>query len=81
MGTMYAPTSYKSNSALSALFDSLNISVPQPIAKWSYVNNRFRKFLLNIEPTETQHQDVRTKANGILNCLNNNYWNGQLADG
>jgi hypothetical protein len=43
---------------------------------WIYCERRFRRFLANIEPTPNQHEDVETKAAGIIGCLNRQFWAG-----
>jgi hypothetical protein len=48
---------------------------------WLYVQRRFQGFLTNIEPTQSQQEDVFTKASGIITALNNHYWGGPLPDG
>jgi hypothetical protein len=55
-------------------------SIPTP-QQWLYVTRRFQRFLSEIEPTAGQHEDVETKAIGIISCLNREYWEGQLREG
>ena len=48
-------------------------AAPYTPPSWSYCKRRFQRFLVNIEPTPNQHEDVSTKANGIAECLNRKF--------
>lgn len=46
--------------------------------RWLYVESRFQGLLSDLQPTEPQCEDVRTKALEILACLNNHFWKGPV---
>lgn len=64
----------------SSLMDSPTLTTPA-LLQWSHVERRFQRFLTNIEPTALQHEDVWTKVNGVVACLNRHYWLGLLSAG
>ncbi len=69
----FAPTA---NTILTGLSGGVE-SAREP-SGWVYVPNRFQCFLSNIEPTNNQHEDIFTKARGIIGCLSRHYWGGPL---
>jgi hypothetical protein len=70
-------------SALESLAQIGSFYAPSPPApqQWAHASRRFQRFLSNIEPTPLQHEDVQTKAGGIIACLNQEYWGGPLPSG
>jgi hypothetical protein len=45
-----------------------------PIPKWQFVDRRFERLFMNMQYTQAQIEDYRTKLSGLERCLNANYW-------
>lgn len=48
---------------------------PSVYTSWSYVRPRFKRFLENVQLTDTQIDDGLCKSQRIISCLNRVYWN------